>query len=209
MKDTNMGMRADERARVQLIVAGRTRLPRWTAQQATAEFSEQDGNVEEHMRGNDLIVGGAGNDVLVGQGGDDELYGGTEDDWIWGDDVDAEDTPVAIHGDDYLDGGDGADQLVGGGKDDVLFGSAGNVNTDEFGTGQKPWSAAAGLHSRPGADVDIAIEDQWLSDEPNPTISTRNRRQMVMTDPLSDFALLSKLDPPPSAANSLSFRSAA
>ena len=84
-----------------------------------------------------------------------------------------------------------------------------NVRADEAGIGQQPWSAFAGLHSRPGVDVDIAIENQWLSDEPNPTTGTWNHSQMVLTDSLAVYALLGQLDPAQSRANIFAFRHAA
>ncbi|MDL2336355.1 MAG: hypothetical protein QFE16_00790 [Pseudomonadota bacterium] len=56
------------------------------------------------------------------------------------------------------------------------------------------FSAIAGLHSRPGLAVNVPIEDQWLSDEPNPP-SSRNHSQMVLADSLAVKALFDQLDP--------------
>ncbi|MEI2677291.1 MAG: calcium-binding protein [Burkholderiaceae bacterium] len=56
------------------------------------------------------------------------------------------------------------------------------------------FSAIAGLHSRPGLAVNAPIEDQWLSDEPNPP-SARNHSQMVLADSLAVKALFDQLDP--------------
>ena len=72
-----------------------------------------------------------------------------------------------------------------------------NVIADEATIGNAPWSAFAGKHSRPGAAVDIPIENQWLSDEPNPA-DPRNHSQMVLTDSLAVYNLLSQLSPAPS-----------
>jgi Ca2+-binding RTX toxin-like protein len=69
-----------------------------------------------------------------------------------------------------------------------------NVIADEAGIGDAPWSAIAGKHSRPGLHIDIAIEDQWLSDEIHPP-GTYNHSQQVLTDSLAVYNLLSMLDP--------------
>ena len=69
-----------------------------------------------------------------------------------------------------------------------------NVIADEAQVGDTPWNGIAGLHSRPGVDIDAAIENQWLSDEPHPT-SARNHSQQTLTDALAVYAVLHKLDP--------------
>ena len=68
-----------------------------------------------------------------------------------------------------------------------------NVIADEANVGVAPWSAIAGLHSRPGTTVDIAIENQFASDEPNPP-GARNHSQQILTDSLAVYALLNKMD---------------
>lgn len=69
-----------------------------------------------------------------------------------------------------------------------------NVIADESSIGGAPWSAVAGLHSRPGAAVDISIENQFLSDEPVKA-EPRNHSQMILTDSLAVFNLMSRLSP--------------
>lgn len=69
-----------------------------------------------------------------------------------------------------------------------------SVFADEANVGSKPFNAIAGVHSRPGIAVDIAIENQWLSDEPNPE-SALNHSMKVLADSLAVFDLLSTLDP--------------
>jgi len=70
-----------------------------------------------------------------------------------------------------------------------------NVIADEAGVGEVPWNAIAGLHSRPGVAVDIPIENQWLSDEPDPTPGSKNHSLEVVTDALAVYALLYRIDP--------------
>jgi Ca2+-binding RTX toxin-like protein len=53
----------------------------------------------------------------------------------------------------------------------------------------------AGLHSRPGLAVDVPIEDQWLSDEPDPARPARNHSQVVLADSLAVKALLDQFTP--------------
>jgi pimeloyl-ACP methyl ester carboxylesterase len=69
-----------------------------------------------------------------------------------------------------------------------------NVIADEAGIGNRPWNAIAGLHSRPGTPVDVAIEKQYISDEPNPPAAL-NHSQQTLTDGLAVYALLTELDP--------------
>jgi hypothetical protein len=70
-----------------------------------------------------------------------------------------------------------------------------NVIADESAIGDRPWSAIAGLHSRPGLWVNVGIENQWNGDEP---VSTRpgalNHSQQVLSDALAVYALVGKLD---------------
>ncbi|MEN9480274.1 MAG: hypothetical protein RLZZ298_1669 [Pseudomonadota bacterium] len=69
-----------------------------------------------------------------------------------------------------------------------------NVIADEANIGAVPWSAIAGLHSRPGANVNIAIEKQWKSDE-SASPDALNHSQQTLTDALAVYAMLGKLDP--------------
>ncbi|ODS22979.1 hypothetical protein AB835_11285 [Candidatus Endobugula sertula] len=68
-----------------------------------------------------------------------------------------------------------------------------NVIADEAGIGDAPWSAIAGLHNRPGKAVDIAIENQWLSEEPNPAAAL-NHSQQLLTDALAVYQIIAGLD---------------
>ncbi|MHB1198397.1 MAG: hypothetical protein ACYCZ6_02335 [Polaromonas sp.] len=68
-----------------------------------------------------------------------------------------------------------------------------NVIADEASIGTPPWTAVAGLNSRPGTAVNIAIENQWLSDEPNAP-SAKNHSQQILTDSLAVYNTLSTLD---------------
>jgi hypothetical protein len=71
-----------------------------------------------------------------------------------------------------------------------------NVIADGASGADVSWRGIAGLHSRPGTPIDIAIENQATGDEP---IATRpgalNHSQMVLTDALAVYALLAQLDP--------------
>jgi len=71
-----------------------------------------------------------------------------------------------------------------------------NVIADETKIGPVPWSAIAGLHSRPGTAIDIPIENQWQGDEP---ILDRpgalNHSQQTLTDALAVYATLARIDP--------------
>jgi len=71
-----------------------------------------------------------------------------------------------------------------------------NVIADEAPGTPAPWSAIAGLHNRPGAAIDIPIENQFRGDEP---IGTRpaalNHSQQILTDALAVYATLSRIDP--------------
>lgn len=80
-------------------------------------------------------------------------------------------------------------------------GNVTNVIADESNIGNQPWSAIAGLYSPPGTTVNISIENQWLSDEPNPFAPPWNHSQAILTDSLAVFNLLSQLAPTLSAAD--------
>ena len=69
-----------------------------------------------------------------------------------------------------------------------------NVIADEAGIGTPPWNAIAELHSRPGIAVNIAIENQWRSDEPDP-FGAMNHSQTGLTDSLVLYNTLLKLAP--------------
>jgi pimeloyl-ACP methyl ester carboxylesterase len=63
----------------------------------------------------------------------------------------------------------------------------------QSGEGQS-FSPVAGLHSRPGTPLDIAIENQAPpTDEPSPVSGIWNHSQMVLTDSLAVYDLLSQL----------------
>jgi Ca2+-binding RTX toxin-like protein len=68
-----------------------------------------------------------------------------------------------------------------------------NVIADEAKIGAVPWSAIAGLNSRPGTAVNVSVENQWLSDEPN-TPAAFNHSQQTLTDALAVYSMLSQLD---------------
>ncbi|MBK9327638.1 MAG: hypothetical protein IPN00_15445 [Hydrogenophilales bacterium] len=78
-----------------------------------------------------------------------------------------------------------------------------NVIADEASVGSVPWSAIAGLHSRPGVAVNIPVENQWLSDEPNPADAI-NHSQQTLTDALAVYSLLTELAP---SLSSMAFKS--
>jgi hypothetical protein len=63
---------------------------------------------------------------------------------------------------------------------------------DVTGTG---FTLIAGLNSRPGLPVDVPVEDQWLSDEPDPAEPARNHSQMLLADSLAVKALFDQIDP--------------
>lgn len=72
-----------------------------------------------------------------------------------------------------------------------------NVIADEASIGTAPWSAIAGKFSRPGMDLNIAIENQWRSDEPNPIPLTSgvNHSMAMLADSLAVYNALALLDP--------------
>ena len=72
-----------------------------------------------------------------------------------------------------------------------------NVVADQSSDVGEPFTGIAGLHSRPGIAVDIAIEDQYGldSDEPESAVPAFNHSQMILTDSLAVYELLAGLDP--------------
>jgi hypothetical protein len=79
-------------------------------------------------------------------------------------------------------------------------GNVTNVVADQARVGTLPWSAIAGLHSRPGNLINIAIENQWLSDEPSPE-TAYNHSMKVLADSLAVQQLLATLDAGVTPAN--------
>lgn len=76
-----------------------------------------------------------------------------------------------------------------------------NVLADEAHVGQQPFNAIAGLHHPPGTTVNLSIENQWRSDEPNPFAPPWNHSQAILTDSLAVFNLLRQLAPTLSTAD--------
>jgi Ca2+-binding RTX toxin-like protein len=77
-----------------------------------------------------------------------------------------------------------------------------NVIADAQAGAGESFTLAAGLHSRPGTPLNIAIENQVTGDEPVATkAGPLNHSQMILTDSLAVFALLSRLAPALSAAS--------
>jgi len=76
-----------------------------------------------------------------------------------------------------------------------------NVFADEASVGEQPWNAVAGKHfdGNPiGGIINISIEDQALSDEPNPIgglLGPKNHGQAILTDSLAVYNLLAQLAP--------------
>lgn len=69
-----------------------------------------------------------------------------------------------------------------------------NVIADEALVGDSPYNFVAGMHSRPGVQINIAIEKQTNSDEPAPP-GSRNHSIVVLTDSLAVYKLLADLAP--------------
>ncbi|MDZ7805103.1 hypothetical protein [Thiohalophilus sp.] len=69
-----------------------------------------------------------------------------------------------------------------------------NITADEALLGKDPFIPIAGMHGRPGENIDIAIEDQFLSDEPDP-FGSDNHSLAALTDSLAVYATLSQADP--------------
>ena len=78
-----------------------------------------------------------------------------------------------------------------------------NVAADEALTDSWPFNFFAGMHSRPGQWVNIAIENQWNSDEPAP-FGALNHSIATLTDSLAVYNLLAGLDPSLREPNSAS-----
>jgi hypothetical protein len=76
-----------------------------------------------------------------------------------------------------------------------------NVAADEALADSNPFNWIAGMHSRPGTQIDIAIEKQTNSDEPDPVFAALNHSIVALTDSLSVYKLLADLDPALSAEN--------
>ena len=68
-----------------------------------------------------------------------------------------------------------------------------NVIADEANVGTAPWSAIAGLHSRPGVALNVAIENQFLSGVANPPAAL-NHSQQVLTDSLALYSLFQRIE---------------
>ncbi|MCU7860758.1 MAG: hypothetical protein KZQ86_13220, partial [Candidatus Thiodiazotropha sp. (ex Lucinoma kastoroae)] len=67
-----------------------------------------------------------------------------------------------------------------------------NVIANEASANDVPWNAIAGLHSRPGIAVDVAIEDQTRALNPPGAL---NHSQMILTDALAVYNLFAAIDP--------------
>jgi Ca2+-binding RTX toxin-like protein len=76
-----------------------------------------------------------------------------------------------------------------------------NVFANEANIGEVPWKAVAGLNFKDnptGEVINVSIEDQALSDEPDPIggfFGPHNHGQAILTDSLNVYNLLKKLDP--------------
>lgn len=70
-----------------------------------------------------------------------------------------------------------------------------NVVADHTSEAGVPHQGIAMLHSQPGLAVDVAIENQWNTDEPEPETGSWNHSQMVLTDALAVQARLERLQP--------------
>lgn len=72
-----------------------------------------------------------------------------------------------------------------------------NIFADEASVGESPFNAIAGLHFKHnpiGEVINISIENQWQSDEPDEA-DALNHSQQILTDSLTVFNLLTQLDP--------------
>lgn len=76
----------------------------------------------------------------------------------------------------------------------IPTGSVVNVAADEALVDDSAFNWIAGMHSRPGAWIDIAIEDQIGSDEPFP-FDSKNHALETLTDSLAVYKLLADLAP--------------
>ncbi len=75
-----------------------------------------------------------------------------------------------------------------------------NVAADEALIGAGPLNLAAGLHSRPGEQINIAIENQFDPNEPLPFVS-RNHSMVTLADSIAVYKLLADLSPQLSTAD--------
>ena len=69
-----------------------------------------------------------------------------------------------------------------------------NVIADQALVGEQAFDAIAACNSRPGAAVDVAIENQWNSDESTP-FGAGNHSITALVDSLAVYKLLADLDP--------------
>ncbi|MDZ7805101.1 hypothetical protein [Thiohalophilus sp.] len=69
-----------------------------------------------------------------------------------------------------------------------------NIAADEALLDEDPFVPIAGMHGRPGENIDIAIEDQFLSDEPDP-FGSYNHSIQALTYSLAVYATLSLAAP--------------
>src|SRR5882672_2203706 len=76
-----------------------------------------------------------------------------------------------------------------------------NVIADEALVGANPGNFAAGMNSRPGTPIDIAIEKQTNSDERNPFSPAFNHSMETLTDSIAVYKLLTDLCPGLSTAD--------
>lgn len=77
----------------------------------------------------------------------------------------------------------------------ISTGSISNVAADEALVGDSPFNFIAGMYSRPGVSLDIAIEKQTNSDEPNPFTPALNHSMVALVDTLAIYKLLADLAP--------------
>ncbi len=78
-----------------------------------------------------------------------------------------------------------------------------NVVSDEALVGDPPFNFVAGMHSRPGKEINISIEKQTNSDEPNPFLPALNHSIVTLTDSLAVYKLLADLVPVSSSGESV------
>lgn len=111
--------------------------------------------------GNDIIEGGIGNDNIRGGGGNDYVYAGSGDDTITGgngNDVlyggEGADTITGNAGTDYLEGGRGNDKLNGSSGNDILSGGLGDDAIESGGGNDTVYSGQGkdAVTNRSGSD---------------------------------------------------------
>src|SRR5438034_3307402 len=76
-----------------------------------------------------------------------------------------------------------------------------NVAADEALVDSDPFHCIAGMNSRPGQAINIAIENQLSPDEPARFLPALNHSIVALTDSLAVYKLLADLDPALSPAN--------